>query len=220
LAREYYALYARVDLTREQALSRVEPLLRTHGARWASVPCEALAFEPKLGRYVWTGETASFNSLDEALERARAWQGVAIYFEYPCEDVLGSLSVIVWNDAGPARTTVALCENSTLFNLQREHPRAWDAAQELFISIGNALQSAFCSLKCEPPLRTMSQDEVTEDLERVAQGRFVPTLLATHVSLFTIPVRVVPLPTANYRVDRRGDYVVITHKSMGTPDVD
>lgn len=220
MARDYYALYPQVALPREQVFSRVEPLLRAQGARLASAPCEALAFEPKLGRYVWTGETVDFSSIGNALERARAWQGAAIYFEYPCEDVLGSLSVVVWNDEGPSGTTVALCENSTLFNLQREHAPSWNAAQELFISFGHALQAAFCSLKCEPPLRTMSQEEVAGDLERIAQGHFVPTLLATHVSLFTVPVRVAPLPTTTYRVDHRGDYVVITHRHMGTPDMD
>ncbi|QSQ21320.1 hypothetical protein JY651_40060 [Pyxidicoccus parkwayensis] len=220
MASDYYALYARVRLTREQIFSCVVPLLHENGARWASAPCEALAFEPKLGRYVWTGESARFKNLDEALERARAWQGVAIYFEYPREDVLGSLSIVVWNDEGPAATTVALCENSTLFNLQREHAPSWEAAQELFISVGQALQSEFCFLRREPPLRTMSQEEVAGELERIAQGRFVPTLLATHVTRFTTPVRVVSMPTAAYRVDRRGDYVVITHKSMGTPEAD
>jgi hypothetical protein len=207
-------------MPREQVLSLAEPLLREHGARLAEMPCEALAYDAALGRFVWSGETAHFNDLGEALDRARTWQGVAIYFEYPLEDVLGSLSFILWNDETPTATTVALCENSTLFNLQREHAPSWSSALRLFSALGRELQAPFFTLRCEPPLRTMRVDEVVGDLERINRGSFVPLLLATHKLRFPVAVSVAPHPTGAYQVQSLEDFVVITNGQMGTPDED
>jgi hypothetical protein len=218
---EYYVIFPALKMSRHQVVGHVRAVLDEHRISLDDeADCEEIVFDTKLQRYQWTGRTVSVQGLDDALTRSQSWQGLVLYFRYVIQDVLGELSVVLWNDAEPGVTTLALCESSTLFNLQREQAHPWSDFQRLLIRLMASLQASFCFMQCEPPLRTLGNEMIHEVLERIRKGRLVPILLAIQVERFTGAAALADFVLTGCMVRREHGYLIISDPRMGTPESD
>lgn len=214
--RDHYTFLSPLKQPRESVLRTAWAILRECDAV-PTFECEELKYDTELQRYHWTGEFITCGTLEEVLTLARNWEAIATYFEYTVDDVLGNLSILLWSDTTQGTTTLALCEDSTLFNYQREHTESWRAFQETVVALAESLGSSFCLLKSNPPVRTVTEGEVADSLTLMEQGRYVPILLAVHTGRFSSASLLERSSSAEYWARRYQGYMVFTDKAMGSP---
>lgn len=215
--RDHYIFFSPLNLTRETLLSAACTILRESGAI-PTFECEELEYNPKQQRYQWTGEFTTCSTLEEVAALAQKWEGIATYLEFTVDDILGNLSILIWNDTSPGPVTLTLCEDSTLFNYQREHSGPWAAFQNIIISLADSLGSSFCLMKTNPPLRTVGEQEISELLTRMKQQQQVPIFLAVHPGRFSAATSALAHPTANLSMRSRLGYAVFSDATMGLPE--
>jgi len=214
--RDHYIFLSPLKQPRESILRIAWTILRERGAV-PTFECEELKYDTEQQRYRWTGEFVTCSSIEEILTLARNWEAIATYFELTMEDVLGSLSILLWSDTLPGTTTLALCEDSTLFNYQREHREPWGAFQEIALTLAESLGSSFCLLKSNPPVRTVTEEEVSKSLSLMETGRYVPTFLAVHTGRFSSASLSGSSSSAEYSARSYQGYMIFTDKGMGSP---
>jgi hypothetical protein len=215
--RDYYVFFSPLKLPRETVLNAAWTILSRSGLT-PTLECEELKLDPAQKRYRWSGRFVTCNTTEEVFSLAREWAAIVVYFEYTVDEVLGNLSVLLWNDTTPALTTMTLCEDSTLFNYQREHSAPLIIFQDLILSLAESLGSSFCIMKSNPPLRTMDEGEMSEILEHMKSGQQLPLLLAAHGGRFPLATSLARAASAGYSARSHLGYVVLTDKEMGTPE--
>lgn len=217
--RDHYIFFSPLDLTRDTALRAAHSILREYGAV-PTLECEELTYDTEQQRHRWTGEFTTCGTIEEVAALTHKWSGIATYFEFTENDVLGSLSILLWNDTPTSPVTLTLCEDSTLFNLQREHAMPWTHFQEIVISLADSLGSSFCLMKTNPPLRTVSEESISGILAQIERGQQIPLLLAVHAGRF--PAARSALTQTSVRLSRRRQlgYVVFTDTRMGSAELE
>jgi hypothetical protein len=215
--RDHYVFFSPLNLTREAVLSAVYIILRERGAV-PTFECEELEYDPKQQRYHWTGEFTTCGTIEEVAALAQKWGGIATYFEFTADDIRGNLSILLWNDTTPGPVTLTLCEDSTLFNYQREHTGPWIAFQNVVISVADPLGSSFCLMKTNPPLRTVDEQEISELLTHMKKKQQVPILLAVHPGRFAAATSALAHPADNLSMRSQLGYSVFADANMGSPE--
>lgn len=157
--REYYVRFPELRHDRARLLEALWSLLDARGITLRESGCEELMLEQGLQEHRHTGKVVTFRDLDDAVRRAQPWQGLVIHCNYPVEDVLGRLSIYLWNDQRPERISLMLGESSTLFNLQREQREPWLTFLQLVLDVTRAVSAPCRFMECNPGFQTLTVEE-------------------------------------------------------------